>query len=86
MEMFRPAIHDCGLIEVLVLGSKFTWHRGRGVDVIFERLDRFMVFENWFDFFTYTFKSHIVETTFVHYPVLLEFSGVAVLKFGVKNR
>ena len=47
METFRQVLSDCSLHKVPVSRPKFTWFRGRGSNMIMERLDRGVANEAW---------------------------------------
>ncbi|PPR99668.1 hypothetical protein GOBAR_AA21002 [Gossypium barbadense] len=49
---FRDCIMDCHLSKPQLVGSEFTWERGRGADsFVMERLDRAFMNSNWTQLF-----------------------------------
>ena len=40
MATFRQLLFYCNLYEVPISGPKYTWFKGRGLNMIMERLDR----------------------------------------------
>lgn len=40
MNDFAEAFLNCGFLKILVHGSLMTWSRGKGEDMVMERLDR----------------------------------------------
>ncbi|XP_060959342.1 uncharacterized protein LOC115704505 [Cannabis sativa] len=49
---FRDTIQECGLIDLDIVGHRFTWEKSRGTDNWIEvRLDRALVAERWLQLF-----------------------------------
>ena len=74
MENFRNVLVDCQLRELNVVGGKFTWSRGKNMDVIMERLDRGVATNKWLDLFPFACERHIAATISDHVPVLFQIS------------
>ena len=72
IENFREAVVECGLTELKLNGGSFTWLRGRGVEAIFERLDRGLVTEGWFSLFPSSTEVHLSSTISDHVPLLFQ--------------
>ena len=72
MERFRQVIYDCNFFEVPFSGPKFTWSRGRGLRVIFERLDRGLATDSFFKLFPLINEEHIPTVSSDH--ALLSFA------------
>ena len=70
MEDFRTVLHECNLQEVPYSGPKFTWSRGKGPDMILERLDRGLASEDWLHKFQGACEKHLVAIQSDHCPLL----------------
>lgn len=46
---FCEFIHDCGLIDLPLVGRKYTWYKSDGKGM--SRLDRFLISEDWLNSF-----------------------------------
>ncbi|XP_018633707.1 uncharacterized protein [Nicotiana tomentosiformis] len=70
---FLSMIEDCGLVVLGFYGSRYTWSNGRGPgSIIWKRLDREMVNDNWLISFPATTISHLSSIGFDHNPLLME--------------
>ena len=74
MATFRQVLSNCNLHEVPVSGPKFTWFKGRGPNVIMERLDRGVANEAWLSRFPTVFEVHLVTPLSNHVPLLFHVS------------
>ena len=70
MENFRSVLHNCNLEEVPFSGPKFTWSRGKGPNMIFERLDRALSNEDWLHRFQDVCEKHLLVSHSDHCPLL----------------
>lgn len=73
MEDFQNAIIDCNMLELLYSGSRFTWHRGTRDDVIYERLDRCLASQGWFNLFSSALKIIKLTWRLIILPLLLDY-------------
>ena len=67
MHAFQNAIDDCEIRDMVFLGDKFTWHRGR----IRERLDRGLVNEAWANLFPMAALENLQYNHSDHRPLLV---------------
>ncbi|XVF44535.1 hypothetical protein PTKIN_Ptkin02bG0131900 [Pterospermum kingtungense] len=63
MARLRDAIIDYNLLEVPYSGLKFSWMKGLGEDVVYERLDRGLANVEWFNLFPNTTEVHLDKLT-----------------------
>ena len=75
MEDFKKVIQECGLQEVSFTRPKFTWSRGKGSNMILERLDRELACENWLHLFPMLYEKHLTTTYSDHLPLLFHVSN-----------
>nr|XP_023920446.1 uncharacterized protein LOC112031976 [Quercus suber] len=55
MQKFREALDECGLFDLGFVGNKFTWYKTYpGGSVVWERLDRAVSTNDWFNLFPAT--------------------------------
>ena len=70
MEAFKSTIQDCNLLDVPFMGPKFTWFRGKGFEMILERLDRGLANARWFNMYPGACEQHLITTRSDHAPFL----------------
>ena len=70
MNSFRDVLEECSLNAIKTSGANFTWSRGSNSNMIFERLDRGLAMENWFDLFPYSCERHLIALVSDHVPLL----------------
>ena len=70
MEDFRNVTYECNLQEVPFCGPKFTWSKGKGSNMILERLDRGLASEDWLQRFQGTCEQHLLAIHYDHCPLL----------------
>ena len=70
MEKFKRVLHDCKLVDIPFIGPKFRWSRGRGHNMILERLDRGLGSEKWMELFPFACEKHLTSSTLDHAPLL----------------
>ena len=75
MEEFKSVIHKCNLQEIPFIGPKFTWSRGKGSNMILERLDRGFANAEWFIVFFKVCKQHLIALQSDHAPILFHVSS-----------
>ncbi|KAB2071547.1 hypothetical protein ES319_A08G229700v1, partial [Gossypium barbadense] len=72
---FRDCIMDCHLSKPQLVGSEFTWERGRGADsFVMERLDRAFMNSNWTQLFPLFWLFNLVSSTSDHNPFLFVYN------------
>ncbi|OMO67876.1 reverse transcriptase [Corchorus capsularis] len=71
MDNFNQAIGDCELHSIPVKGPRLTWSKYMDGERIFERLDRFLVTEDWLQMFNFSFEEHLVTSVSDHLPISL---------------
>ncbi|KAK1393640.1 hypothetical protein POM88_012696 [Heracleum sosnowskyi] len=71
MSRFREVLDYCKLIDFADVKSEFTWCKGRGSNVIMERLDRCLCDEEWFKLFPDANVSLLEWGGSDHRPVLI---------------
>ena len=71
MDYFNEALMDCKLNELQFTSGKFTWLRGKNSNAMFERLDKGLATEGWFNLFPYSNERHLTTTVSDHTPLLL---------------
>ncbi|XP_020593414.1 uncharacterized protein LOC110033704 [Phalaenopsis equestris] len=71
MNTFRYNIHRAGLFDMGFKGPNFTWKRGS----IWERLDRMLVNDAWFNHFLLTFVTHLSLDGSDHRPILISITS-----------
>ncbi|XP_019225728.1 PREDICTED: uncharacterized protein LOC109207293 [Nicotiana attenuata] len=70
---FLSMIDDCGLTDLGYYGPRYTWSNGRGpCSIVWKRLDRGMVNDNWLASYLATTISHLASTGSDHSPLLME--------------
>nr|XP_016450704.1 PREDICTED: uncharacterized protein LOC107775483 [Nicotiana tabacum] len=77
MAEFSDFIEDMGLVDLQLLGGKFTWKKGTNFNIA-ARLDRFLVSEEWDEGFRNIKQSILHRVTSDHSPVMIQ--------CGFKNR
>ncbi|XP_020595831.1 uncharacterized protein LOC110035859 [Phalaenopsis equestris] len=70
MNNFSDNIHRAGLFDLGFKGPAFTWKRG----AIWERFDRMLVNDAWFNHFLLTFVTHLSLAGSDHRPILISIS------------
>lgn len=84
---FRHFLFEMGLIDLGYKGPAFTWtNRQSASDTIFQRLDRVLVTEQWFQIYPHAYVNHIPRIRSDHAPILLRTQDrpVAKRKFRVE--
>ncbi|XP_070041492.1 uncharacterized protein [Nicotiana tomentosiformis] len=70
---FLYMIEDCGLVDLGFYGPKYTWSNGRGQgSIVWKRLDRGLVNDQWLSAFPSTSVSHLASTGSDHNPILMK--------------
>ncbi|XP_019252919.1 PREDICTED: uncharacterized protein LOC109231741 [Nicotiana attenuata] len=70
---FLSMMEDCGFTDLGFYGPRYTWSNGRGpCAIVWKRLDRGMVNDNWLTSFPATIISHLASTASDHSPLLME--------------
>ncbi|XP_019161139.1 PREDICTED: uncharacterized protein LOC109157755 [Ipomoea nil] len=70
---FTEALHDCSLVDLGMLGSRFTWERGRGTDRwVEERLDRVVATMEWLDLYEGAEVHNIITLESDHNALMLQ--------------
>ncbi|OIT40396.1 hypothetical protein A4A49_07963, partial [Nicotiana attenuata] len=70
---FLSMIEDCGLTDLGLYGPRYTWSNGRGpCSIVWKRLDRGMVNDNWIASYPATTITHLASTGSDHSPPLME--------------
>ncbi|XP_019223633.1 PREDICTED: uncharacterized protein LOC109205377 [Nicotiana attenuata] len=70
---FLSMIEDCGLTDLGYYGPRYTWSNGRGpCSIVWKRLDRGLVNDNWLATFSATTISHLDSTGSDHSPLLMD--------------
>ena len=85
MENFKQSLYDCNLHAVPIIGPFFTWSRGKGSNMILERLDRGVATNSWFAMFPTVCETHLVAPTSDHAPLLFHASNKQVRMGGYKK-
>ncbi|XP_058103553.1 uncharacterized protein LOC131247134 [Magnolia sinica] len=70
MGAFSAWIDDQDLVDLPLLGARFTWTNGRASPIL-SRLDRFLLSPEWLDYFSFISQSALPITTSDHCPILL---------------
>lgn len=65
---FRNYINECELIDLLVLGSPFTWHKNDAQ----EHLDRAFSNSAWLHTWPSSHVAHLAHSKFDHCPILVK--------------
>ena len=76
MQAFRDIIDECGFMDLGFVGSRFTWHKHFDNYIVWERLDKAMVMNDWFLKFPNTKIYHLDVTTFDHKPLWIVPEGM----------
>ena len=71
MQAFREAMDACEFVDLGFLGPAFTWHRKRGGEWIWERLDWGLANYDWLAKFPTGRVKHLSCFTSDHRPLLL---------------
>ncbi|KAK2641855.1 hypothetical protein Ddye_023618 [Dipteronia dyeriana] len=83
MNLFRQAVDDCNLIDLGYSGPRLTWNNKRdGKWNIQERLDKYLVTNQWRDKFWNASVSHLGFNSSDHRPILLNCTSVFPFFFG----
>ncbi|XP_009794046.1 uncharacterized protein LOC107797430 [Nicotiana tabacum] len=70
---FLNMIEDCGLVDLGFYGPRYTWSNGRAPgSIIWKRLDKGMVNDNWLISFPATTISHLASTRSDENPLIME--------------
>nr|XP_009595999.1 uncharacterized protein LOC104091923 [Nicotiana tomentosiformis] len=66
-------IENCGLTDLGFYGPRYTWSNGSGIcSIVWKRLDRGLVNDNWLSIFPATTITHLASTGSDHSPLLME--------------
>ena len=72
VEGFNKALTEASLIDMDIIGHRFTWERSRGTDNWVEtRLDRVLTTEGWIDWFPMSKLYNLEGSPSDHSPCLL---------------
>lgn len=71
MQNFNKIINDFGLIDILPIGSSYTWSRNESIS----RIDRFLVDNDWEDHFVRLEQQILVRPFSDHWPLSLTSEG-----------
>ncbi|OMO80722.1 reverse transcriptase [Corchorus capsularis] len=72
MEMFRATVEFCEFRDLPIKGPLMTWSRRMQGDVVFERLDKCFVMEEWLNLFQFSFVHVLMSSEFDHLPLHIE--------------
>lgn len=73
---FREAVTDCNLVDLPLIGYKFTWFKSRGSsDMVEERLDRAMGNPSWHGRFS---QQHFI-ILWLRSPTIIPFCWIQIL-------
>ncbi|XP_050222548.1 uncharacterized protein LOC126672638 [Mercurialis annua] len=73
MQVLRSVLCDCGLVDLIQSGSKFSWFRGNGDrDPILERLDRLVGNYDWNNIFPLAVVFTLLRESLYLAPLLLD--------------
>ncbi|GKV34650.1 hypothetical protein SLEP1_g43008 [Rubroshorea leprosula] len=70
MPEFDDFIHECGLIDLPLIGRKFTWYQPNGASM--SRLDRFLLSEEWCLNWDNVKQWGLNRSLSDHYPIVLK--------------
>ncbi|XP_043816606.1 uncharacterized protein LOC122724811 [Manihot esculenta] len=72
MQGFRQALEDSNLVQIPIVGSFFTWEKGReSNNLVREKLDRALAIEDWAHKFTNVVCSVIHVPRLDHKPLVI---------------
>ena len=54
MQLFQDVLDECGFMDMGYIGPQFTWHRHFAGYTVWERLDRAVAMNDWFEKFPNT--------------------------------
>ncbi|RVW49728.1 hypothetical protein CK203_070052 [Vitis vinifera] len=74
MRRFAQMVDELELIDLPLQGGRCTWNGGKESQS-WARLDRFLVTQNWLDYFSGVIQSRLPRPTSDHFPILLECGG-----------
>ncbi|OMO70912.1 reverse transcriptase [Corchorus capsularis] len=83
MEDFNSVIDDCGFQELPVQGPLLSWSRRQNGEMVFERLDRCLVTEAWWQRFGYSVEKHLITRASDHLPLLILISDKPIIDITV---
>lgn len=87
MNGFKQAIEDCSLIEIDLLGGRYTWEKSKGTaDWVRERLDRAFATESWWQLFLLCTLSVFHATVSDHEPIKLALVNTTVTRKDFRFR
>ncbi|XP_041012226.1 exodeoxyribonuclease-like [Juglans microcarpa x Juglans regia] len=72
MEEFSEFMFDLDLMDLPLIGGKFTWSNSRG----WSRLDRFIISPSWEAHFPELRQKRLAQVCSDHFPILLDCGGV----------
>ena len=76
MQPFRDILDECGFMDMGFVGSQFTWHKHFVDYTVWERLDRIVATNDWFNLFPNTKIHHLDMTSSNHKPLLIVPDGM----------
>ena len=77
MQLFKDVIDECSFLDLEFMGNCFTWCKQfKDGHSIWERLDRGMANDSWFQKFPGTIIHHLQSNSSDHYPLLINLSGL----------
>lgn len=74
MEEFEDFIDDMGLVNIPLIGRKFTWHRANGTSM--SRLERLLLSEDWLAQWEDLSQWGLQRTISDHCPILLKSTSI----------
>ncbi|XP_019150115.1 PREDICTED: uncharacterized protein LOC109146918 [Ipomoea nil] len=70
---FNDALEDCQLVDLSMVGSRFTWEKGRGTETwVEERLDRAVTTTDWLDVFEEAVVYNLLTMSSDHNALVLD--------------
>jgi exonuclease III len=71
MHEFSDIISECGLLDIPLEGSLFTWSNNREISAK-SRIDRFLFSPDWADHFGLVNQQRLPRLLSDHFPILLD--------------
>ena len=75
MRRFSEIIEDLGLRDIPLQGGPFTWRGGRN-NCSMPRIDRFLVSNDWENYFSGVIQTTLPRPISDHCPILLDAGGI----------
>uniref|UniRef100_A0A803QSM5 Reverse transcriptase domain-containing protein n=1 Tax=Cannabis sativa TaxID=3483 RepID=A0A803QSM5_CANSA len=76
MKNFNNAINMCALRELDFEGSNYTWCNGRQNNMVFERLDRVLANNQWWNHYVVAKVKHLSRWCSDHCPLVVTFKAI----------